>query len=413
MPNSLARSLRALFLAAISILSIPGKDWPEFRGPSGQGHSDAHNLPLEWSSTNHVAWKQSIPGQGWSSPVLFQNRIYLTTAVQTNNGYSLRALSLDGSSGQILWDKEVFSEPSSSSRIHGKNSHSSPTPIAEPNRLYVHFGHQGTACLDLNGQILWTNVSFAYSPVHGNGGSPILAHDRLVFSADGASDPFIAALDKTNGNVLWKTPRAVESDRTFSFSTPLLITVNNREEIISPASNALCAYDPLDGHEIWRVRYDGYSVIPRPVYGHELVYISTGFDHPAVMAIRPDGEGDVTSTHVAWTLRKGAPNTPSLLLVESELYMVSDGGIASCVDARTGLVHWQERLGGNFSASPLDGEGRIYFQNEEGTGFVIQAATTFKLLSKNPLDERTLASYAADDGSFFIRSAEHLYRITN
>jgi outer membrane protein assembly factor BamB len=248
--------------------------------------------------------------------------------------------------------------------------------------------------------------------VHGNGSSPILVDDALIFNCDGASEPFVVALDKNTGTVLWKTKRETSAKKKFSFSTPLSVNFDGRTEVITPGSGAVCSLDPKTGREIWRVRYgEGYSVIPRPVYGQGLIFVVSGFDRPAVLAIRPGGKGDVTETHVAWTLTKGAPNTPSLLLVGEELYMVSDGGIASCVDARTGRVHWQERLGGNYSASPIQADGRIYFQNEEGTAVVIRAGKEFVRLATNSLGERTLASYAVTDGALFVRTDQHLYRV--
>ncbi len=401
--------LTAVILTASS--STHAESWPEFRGPTGQGHSTARHLPLEWSGTKNVAWKQPLSGLGWSSPVLRDGRLYLTSAVPRDGGnQSLQTFCLEAASGKILWSTEVFAMPVS--KGHQKNSQASPTPILEGNRLYVHFGHLGTACLDLAGKVVWRNSDIQYSPVHGNGGSPILVDKALVFSCDGGSDPFIIALDKSSGKVLWKTPRTSDAARKFSFSTPLLITVNGKKQIISPGSGAVCAFDPQTGKEIWRARYEGgYSVIPRPVFGHGLLFIGTGYDRPTVIAVRPDGHGDVTDTHIAWTLTKGAPNTPSLLLVGDELYMVSDAGIGSCLDAKTGQVHWQERLGGNYSASPIFADGRIYFQNEEGVGVVIKPGKTFEKLAENPLGERTLASYAVDDGALFIRSQENLYRI--
>jgi outer membrane protein assembly factor BamB len=278
-------------------------------------------------------------------------------------------------------------------------------------RLYMHFGHQGTACLDLNGKVLWRNRDLTYLPAHGNGGSPVLFENALIFSSDGREERFIAALDCKNGQVLWKTERQGEADRKFSFSTPLVITVKGRKQLISPGSDSVNAYDPRTGQEIWRMRYDGYSVIPRPVYGHGLVFISTGYNTPSVLAIRPDGQGDVTDTRVAWTQRTGAPHTPSPLLLGDELYLVSDNGLASSLDAKTGKVHWQRRLGGAYSASPIGGDGRVYFQNEDGLGVVIAAGKTFKQLARNALNERTLASYAVADGALFIRTQKHLYRI--
>jgi outer membrane protein assembly factor BamB len=375
------------------------------------------SLPTEWSTTKNVAWKQSIPGGGWSSPIVSEGKICLTTSVPAgdnpNGDQSLKALCLDARTGKILWETEVFHQNATTAPpIHSKNSHASPTPLTDGRRLFVHFGHQGTACLDLQGKILWRNNRLTYEPVHGNGGTPILVDDLLVFSSDGGDQRFIVALDTNTGEVRWKTERAGESAQKFSFSTPLLITVNGQKQIVSPYSDAVAAYEPATGREIWRVRYIGYSVIPRPVYGHGLVYVCTGYGTPNLLAIRPDGQGDVTNTHVAWTYRKAVPHTPSLLLVGDELYMVSDKvGVATCLDAKTGRQHWQERVPGEYSASPLYADGKIYFQNEGGTGVVLKAGKVFQQLARNDLKERTLASYAAADGALFIRTAKHLYRI--
>ena len=413
----MSRTLLASLSYGLLLISSThaAQDWPEFRGPTGQGHAATTKLPLEWSATQNVAWKQPVPGRGWSSPSLSGGRLFLTAAAGEDGATkrTLRALCLDEPTGKILWDVELFGlEASAAPRIHNKNSHASPTPLVADGRVYVHFGHQGTACLDLDGKVIWKNTDLSYSPVHGNGGSPILVGDKLVFSCDGGSNPFIVALDKSTGKVIWKTPRVTAAKKTFSFSTPLLITVKGKQQIISPGSGAVCAFDPQSGKEIWRARYgEGYSVIPRPVFGHGLIFIGTGYDTPIVMAIRVDGTGDVTDTHVAWTLKKGAPNTPSLLLVGAEVYMVSDGGIASCVDAKTGTVHWQERVGGNYSASPIYANGRIYFQNEEGIGVVVKAGQEFQKLSSNDLGERTLASYAVANDAFYIRTEQHLFKV--
>jgi outer membrane protein assembly factor BamB len=261
--------------------------------------------------------------------------------------------------------------------------------------------------------VIWKQTDLKYSPVHGNGGSPILVGNALIFSADGGSDPFVVALDKTSGKVLWKVKRETTAKKNFSFSTPTLITVKGQQQIITPGSGVVCALDPLTGAELWRCRYgEGYSVIPKPVFGHGMIFLSSGYDKPVLHAIRVDGKGDVTDTHIAWKLEKGAPHTPSPLLIANELYLVSDAGIASCLDAKTGKVHWSERVGGNYSASPLLADGKIYLQNETGTGVVLKPGKTFEKLVENPLAEKTLASYAVTDGALFIRTEKHLYRIS-
>ena len=407
---------RSLF-AALLLTACPllrGEDWPEFRGPTGQGTSTAIGLPTEWSATKNVAWKVPVPGAGWSSPAISGGRIFLTTGVpNASGGVSLRALALDVASGRALWETEVFSATEASVKpVHTKNSPASPTAIVEGDRIYLHFGHHGTACLDRAGKILWRNHSLRYDPLHGNGGSPALAGDRLVFNSDGTKDPFVVALEKATGEVAWKVPRGITVKSYFSFCTPLVISVNGRIQIITPGSGAVWALDPKDGREIWRVRYgEGYSVVPRPVFAHGLLFIATGFNRADLLAIRPDGEGDVTDTHVAWRTTKGAPLTPSVVVAGDELYGVADSGIATCWDAKTGTVHWQERLEGNYSASPIVAEGKIFFLSEEGVGTVVKAAQTFEKIATNKLEERALASYAVADGALFIRTAGHLYRI--
>jgi len=388
-------------------------DWPEFRGPTGQGVALATHVPVHWSQSSNVVWKSALPGEGWSSPVLVDGRIYLTAAT-ADGGMSLRVLRVNAQDGSLDWNVEVLvPEAGDTQAIHKKNSLASPTPVVRDGRLYVHFGHMGTAALDLDGKVLWRQTGLKYSPMHGNGGSPILVDGLLVFSCDGEKDPFLAALDATTGEVRWRTPRNTTAERKFSFSTPLAVEVDGSTQIISPASGFVGGYDPKDGREIWRVRYpEGFSLITRPVFAHGLVFISTSYMRPILYAVDPAGaRGDATATQVKWTHAKGAPNTPSPLVAGEELYFISDSGIATCVDARTGDVHWNERIGGNYSASPVLAEGRIYFQNEEGVGTVIRAGKTFEVLARNDLGERTLASPAVADRALYIRSQKHLWRI--
>ncbi|HLX64659.1 MAG TPA: PQQ-binding-like beta-propeller repeat protein [Planctomycetota bacterium] len=418
----LAATVVAAVVIAVQAAASAQEDWTEFRGPTGQGLSEAKNLPFEWSATKNVVWKQPIPGLGWSSPVVQKGKIFLTTAVvnaaggaEAGGGPSLHALCLDAVTGHELWNVEVFKSAETQAKpMNGKNSHASPTPVLEGERLYVHFGHNGTACLDLSGKIVWRKNSLNYASFHGNGGSPILVDNLLVYNADAASDPFIVALDKATGEVVWKVKRETQAHQKFSFCTPLLITVNGQRQIVSPGSGLVSALDPKDGHELWRVRYgEGYSVVPRPVFGQGLVFIGTGFNTASILAIRPDGHGDVTDTHVAWRTTKGAPLTPSMLVAGEELYAVSDTGLASCFEAKTGKVLWQEQVEGKYSASLLAAEGRLYLQNEKGIGTVLKLGRTFATLATNVLPERSLASYAVADGTLFIRTAENLYRIAN
>lgn len=402
---------RTIFLALfITASSLTAADWTEFRGPTGQGHATAKGLPLKWGAQENVVWKTALQGEGWSSPVIADGRVYVTAAVPDGGALSLRAVALDQAGGKILWEQEVLRGAEAAK--HKKNSHASPTPIIEGNRLYVHFGPNGTACLDTAGKILWKQTSLPYPPVHGNGGSPALVDDKLIFSCDGSKDPFIVALNKHTGAVMWQTPRRSTAQRKFSFSTPLLIEHQGRRQLISPGSGVVYSLNPDNGKVLWEVFYgEGYSVVPRPLYGHGLVYVATGFNKADVLAIRPDGNGNVTDTHVAWKMSRGTPKTPSLLLVGGELYMVADNGIATCMDARTGEELWSERIGGNYSASPVHADGRIYFQSEEGKTVVIQPGRTFKVLAESELGEKTLASYAVADRAIYLRSEAALYRL--
>ena len=415
-------ALSLIFLAALPHLDAAAEvDWPEFRGPTGQGISDTTGLPIRWSGTENLTWMQPVPGKGWSSPVYQSGRIYLTTAValdgDVDGDQSLRALCLNGRTGRILWQREVFTQDGDMApSIQSKNSHASPTPVLHAGKMYVHFGHQGTACLDFSGNVIWRNQDYHYAPRHGNGGSPIIVDDLLIFSCDGESDPFVVALDRHTGLQRWRTNRNVEGVRLFSFSTPLLIQVQGRPLVISPGSEIVGAYDSQTGKEVWRIRYaGGYSVVPRPVFARGLIFVCSGYDSPTLYAIRPDGVGDVTHTHVAWSTNRGVPHNPSVLVAGNELYMVSDSGVATCLDAKSGKNYWTRRLGGEFSASPMLAKHVIYFQDENGTAHVIEAGRQFKLLATNKLEnisgERTFASYAVGDGALFLRSEKHLLRI--
>jgi outer membrane protein assembly factor BamB len=340
----------------------------------------------------------------------------LTAAVPVDGhegDYSLRLLSFSTTTGEQLYSVEIFyQEAANAPKIHSKNSHASPTPIIEGDRIYVHFGHQGTACVSRAGKILWKTQELAYAPVHGNGGTPIVVDDLLIFSCDGAQDPFVAGIEKATGKLRWKAPRKSDVSRKFSFTTPILIDVEGERQLISPGSGEVSALDPQTGEELWRVDYgDGYSVIPKPVFANGLVFICTGYGRPNLLAIRPDGRGDVTETHVVWQTDRQAPHTPSLLVVGDELYMVADKGVASCLDTQTGKLYWEERLGGNYSASPLYVDGRIYFQSEEGDTTVIAPSREYQKLATSQLGEQTLASYGVVDNALLIRSEKHLYRI--
>jgi outer membrane protein assembly factor BamB len=388
-------------------------DWPQFRGPSGQGVSQAKDLPVEWSETKNIAWKTAIPGRGWSSPVLMDGRIWLTTA--SEEGRSLRAIAVDQQSGRIVQDVEVF-RPEESLPINAKNTHASPTPLLEPGRVYVHFGTLGTAAVDADsGEVLWHNEDLKLEHKEGPGSSPVLYENLLIVHCDGMDVQYVVALDKKTGRTAWKAdrsaPRHSNPDFNKAYSTPLLISADAQDQLISPGAHRVSSYDPQTGRELWWVDYPGFSNVPRPIYGHGLVFVTTGYPRPQLWAIRTGGSGNVTDTHVAWKLPAQAPANPSPILVGDELYLVSDGGVASCIDAQTGKVHWKERLAGNYSASPLAADGKLFFASEQGVTHVLRPARTFEVLASNALDGRILASPAAVGSALFVRTETHLYRI--
>ena len=398
------------------------EDWPEFRGPNAQGVYEARTLPLNWTKTEGVKWRTELPGSGWSSPVVVGNSIYLTAAVATdgsevspsgNQDLDLVLLRVDATSGELLSTCKLLKQIGAKAPgIHQKNSHASPTPIVKDGLVYLHFGHQGTVCTDMDGKVTWSTTELAYPPVHGNGGSPVVVGELLIFSRDGADVSRVTALNKSTGKVVWERERDVVADKKFSFCTPLVLFAAGRTQLILPGSNVVQSLAPETGDEIWRVTYDGYSVIPRPIYAGGLVLVCTGYNRPSMLAIDPTGSGDVTATHLKWKSDVNVPHTPSLLSRDGMIFMVNDKGIASGVDLATGKEVWKERIGGNFSASPLLIGDRMYMLSEEGDATVLQVGAEPKELAKNRLGERCLASPAIVEDDLLIRSAAALYRIS-
>jgi outer membrane protein assembly factor BamB len=396
----------------VALIAVPttaeSGDWPQFRGPTGQGHAE-QAIALEWGEGPNVQWEVAVPGRGWSSPVVVDGRVWLTTAVTEADRMSLRVLAFDSVTGERLVDVEAFGldDPE---LLNLKNSHASPTPVVEGDRVYVHFGASGTAALTTAGEVVWRK-RFAYVSQHGNGGSPILHDGLLIFSCDGYDRSFVIALDAETGDTRWRTDRRQPFSQ--AYSTPLVIEVGDHEQLVSVGAFQTVALDPETGAEIWRVEYpdDGFSTVPRPVFGHGLVFVVTGFNQPVLLAIRPDGAGNVTATHVEWKRGQSVPLTPSPILVGDDLYTVSDVGVVSRLDARTGEEHWRGRIAGNYSASPLLAGGYIFFQSEEGLTSVIEPGTAFDVVRTNRVDGATLASMAVDDGILFLRSDSALYRI--
>jgi len=317
--------------------------------------------------------------------------------------------------GRILHDDEAF-HTQRSLPVNARNSHASPTPVLDGERVYVHFGGYGTACLDAaTAKVLWRDAEHPCDHSEGPGSSPVLYDNLLIFHCDGIDVQYVVALDKLTGRVEWKTDQSGKmSDapqERKAFCTPLVVRVAGRDVLVSPGAFHVWAYDPRTGKELWRVRTAPYfSTVPRPVFGHGLVYLSPGYFRPNFLAIRPDGMGDVTETHVAWKYPKRVPTNPSPLLVGEELYLCADNGFATCLDAWTGKEVWVQRLAGNFWSSPLYVDGRICIGSEEGKVYVLQPGRQYKLLAANEVKGRVMASPAVVDGALFLRTDQALYR---
>lgn len=409
----IASAALALTLGLARVSDGAELPWPQFRGPGGQGHSTATNLPTRWNETENVTWKTSLPGEGWSSPVLGLGGIWMTAA--SNDGLSLRALCVDPGTGKLLHDVEVIhrNEPLPKNT---KNSFASPTPVVDERCVYVHFGTQGTACLDqATAKVLWTNQELQLDHKEGPGSSPILWNDLVIITCDGMDVQYVAALDKATGKLRWKTdrsgPPADNPDHRKAYTTPLVITVDGKEQLISPGADRVIAYEPSTGRELWKVEYKGFSIVPRPVLAHDMLYITTAFARPELWAIRTGGAGDVTESHVAWKLKKQVPSSPSSLVVGKELYLISDKGILTVLDAVSGEELYTERIGGNFSASPLYADGKVFLFREDGLCYVLKPGRSYELLQENQMEGRILATPAAVGHAMFLRTDGALYRI--
>ena len=407
---SIRTTLVAVALLLSSLEIALADSWPQFRGPDGQGNSPATGIPLIWSGTENVSWKTPLPGSGWSSPVVVGDEIWLTTAL--DEGRSFHALCVDKTTGKIIRDVEVFARDAAIA-VHPTNSYASPTAIVEGDRVYVHFGPYGTACLSTAGKIIWSK-KLPHVQAYGPSSSPVLYQDLLIVQCHGTDVRYLAALDKKTGDERWK----LEHEGRCSESTPLVIhaggaQADSSDQLICNVSERVVSVDPRTGKVIWTAEQgNNFAQVPRPLFGHGMVYICGGYFDPVVQAIRPDGQGDVTKSHVAWSVRHSSvPLNPSAVLVGNELLMVSDGGVASCFDALTGSLHWRERLGGGFYASPVSADGRVYFFDTVGKTTVIKPGAKFEVLATNQLDEKTMASPAIVDKAIYLRTAGHLYRL--
>jgi outer membrane protein assembly factor BamB len=418
----------AILLLAILLLWLTppvqaAEHWTQFRGNDGDGHSGAQNLPLNWSESQNIVWKTAIHDRGWSSPVIYGKQIWLTTA--TKDGQKLYALCIDRDSGRIIRDLKLF-DVATPQYAHPFNTYASPTPVIEQGRVYITFGSPGTACIDTNTfKVLWQRRDIECNHFRGSGSSPIIFRDLLIMNFDGSDHQFVIALDKRTGKTVWQTKRSIDfqdidasgkiaADGDFrkAFATPHVALINGRWELISLGAKAHYSYDPFTGKELWRVEErEQHSASTRPVIGDGMIFFPTGFSSGQLFAVRTGGNGLITDTHVAWKVKRGISNKPSILLVDGLIYVINDTGIASCIEAKSGEIVWQKRIGGEYTASPVYADGKVWLFSEDGKTTVLKPGRTYEVLAENQLDEGFLASPAIVGKAFYLRTRTHLYRI--
>lgn len=414
------RYLPVLLLFTSSLLA--NDQWLDFRGPNHNGQIE-DKLPIVWGEDKNVTWKTELHDHGISTPVIFDDRLVLTAA--TEEGDKSYFLVLDLESGEVLHDKLIFTstdvEPMGG---FGINTYATPSPVSDGKHVYLHYGTYGTACIDpKTAEVVWLRRDINCLHFRGPASSPVLYGDLLILTMDGIDHQYVTALNKETGKTVWKTGRTTDfkdllegipkksGDERKGFNTPLVITVDGQDQLISVGAKSCFAYNPSTGMEIWSVTFPSHSAAARPVFDGEKVYISTGYGKADLLAIRPTGKGDVTETHVAWVYKKNVPRRSSFLVVNDRLYMVDDGGVATCLNTTNGDMIWREGLGGNHSASLLYSNGLIYAFNEYGDGRVFKASDTFEVLQENKLEVGMLSSPAAAGDSLILRTREYLYRI--
>lgn len=417
-------------LAAVVACSFSfAENWPRFRGPNGQGLSSEKSLPLTWSATNNIAWTTPIPGDGWSSPVVWDERVFVTST--TENGTKCHIIALDVKKGTILWDKQVLEQ--FPRRKEGKNSWATPTPVTDGRAVFATFGDGSMVAVGLDGALLWTNREVQFYSRHGLGASPML-HDGLVIQPFDSSNPvaaagvypkvsdderlgwqipwdksFLVALDATTGRRIWTGKRGMSR---IAHITPFVWTVDGVEQLITGAGDRMQGFNPKTGERIWSIYAEGEGVSTSPVAAGGMVFSSSGFGKPTLRGMKlGDAKDDVTATHIVWEQKKGVPTQSSPIYVKPYLYAITDGGVAACFQPESGEIVWQERVGGNFCASPVFADGRIYFLSEAAETTVIAPGAEFKVLAKNKLEGRCQASMAVSGGLLFIRTDKNLIGI--
>lgn len=415
------KTRRILLIVVASLVTASttrAEDWPYFRGPGRQGISQEKGVPTQWSATSNVKWKTPIPGEGWSSPIVFGDNLFVTTA--TDGGKSLHLIRLDRKDGRIVWDKEITQQELKYKQR--PNSYATSTPATDGQRVYVVVCDGRILAADMEGKVVWMNSDFDYYSQHGLAVSPILHGDLVIVPFDWSSPgpdkavgwqtpwdkAVILAVDKNTGKTRWKGSRGSSQ---IAHVTPQIASVDGRDQLISGAGGVVQGFDLKTGERIWTVSSPGEGVVPSVVVGDGLVFTSSGFGQETILAVRLGGSGDVTQTHVAWRVTDEVPHVPSMLYVSSRLYSITEAGIVNCLQGATGEVLWRQRLAGKFSASPICADGRVYFLSEKGKMTVVEEGPQFKVVAENDLSETCCASPAISQGNLFIRTEKTLYCI--
>lgn len=412
------------FLAVQFFLSCETKDqnWTHFRGSNMDGHAEVEQAPLSWSDTENVLWKVPVKGLGWSSPVVYGNQVWITSAEK--QGHEFYVLCFDLQNGKLLFEQTLFTaeEPQ---RIHGTNSYATPTPCIEDGKVYVHFGTFGTACLNTTTfELVWKREDMPCKHMQGPASSPILYKDKLIIHLEGTEEPYVAALDKETGKTLWKSIRPKEIYDTLehvyrkSYQTPIVITAKGKELLISNAAYQCYAHDVHTGEVIWTVTYGDDSTVSQPLYYEGLVYVNSGWlfeDNKPFWtrqyAIDPGGKGEVTETHVRWTYEEKVPQIPSPIIVDGKMYMVHDRGLVSCLDAISGELVWTEKLKGNFNSSPIYAAGNIYFFNVKGECTIVKPGESFQKVAENDIEGTVKTVPVFVNDKMLLRNDKFLYLI--
>lgn len=413
--------MKGFILLSISLASCivieANEQWSQFRGHYGNGIIKSTSAPINWSDNTNIDWKTPIHDRGWSSPVIWNDQIWMTTA--TKEGNKMYAICVNKLSGKIEHDIHVF-DVKSPQAITNENTYASPTPVVEEGRVYVHFGTYGTACISTkDGQILWKrrDLNCDHEIGAGPASSPFIYNNFLIFNVDGRDVQYVIALNKETGETAWKTNRSVDfSDvqvnQRKAYGTPFIIPRGNSNQMVSIGAKGVYSYDPENGKELWKAEHRGWSIAPRPVYGEGLVFTMIDRDRPEMWAIKPNGSGDITETHIEWKETKRMPPRASPIIIKGLLFVVDRNGYISCIEAKTGKSIWQKRMKGRFSASPILANNLIYFFNEDTMCTIIKPTRELVIVAENKLSsDKLMATPAFDENSIYIRTENNLYRI--